>query len=165
MAFIDIDESGYDFVNVTHQCGKIGPNNFDDLTVVQALLDLAYAYHPILAKKKVRIEVTGKPSITTNLAIADFQATILKRPKPQGYINRATGKIQKKSFSTIWHLNLVADQIIAASGQSLSLKQYLKAAYPNLAPFLSGNGNSSQDEPNKPDEPSNRPQRQRSIDW
>jgi hypothetical protein len=85
----------------------------------------------------------------------------MKRPKPQGYINRATGKIQKKSYSTIWHLNVVADSILAASGQFLGLTQYLKTAFPNLAPFLSGNGNISGGR----EEPSERPQRQRAKDW
>ena len=159
MAFIDKDEKGDIFVNVTHRVGRTGVNDWDDVTVVQALLDLVYSSHYILSKKKVRIEVTGKPSLTTDLAIADYQATILKRPKPEGYINSLKGP--KKIGKTIWSLYNTAEFIIVGSGQFASLLQFLKVTYPKLAPNLTGNGNNS----NTPIEPSERPRRERIKDW
>jgi hypothetical protein len=143
MAFIDTDEQGESFVNVTRQVSK-DDGNWDDVLVVKALLDLVSEYNSKLKKAKPfnRVTVDTKPSYEMMILIRNFQQIILKR-QPLGYINRATGQKQKKSYSTIWHLNSFAELVLSTTGQPLSVTRYLRLSYPLLDPILSGNGNSS----------------------
>lgn len=158
MAIVDRDETGDPFVNVTHQVGASG--DWDDLLVVQALLDLVYTYNDKLRKSspiKGRVTVTGKPAPDTVPLIRHFQQTVVKQNPPKGYINHANAP--RKKYSTIWHLGLRAEQILIAGGQFSNPIQYLKAAYPLLAPILSA----SKDSSGGRDHIS--PQRERARDW
>ena len=50
------------------------------------------------------------------LLIAHFQGTVMNRPKPQGFINRATAGSKALEQSTIYQLNLRAKTIMLVVG-------------------------------------------------
>jgi hypothetical protein len=139
MAFVDYDSAGDPFVNVSHRVGKTG--DWDDLYAVQAMLEFLYAYDPTLKKTKPTkgpVTVTGKPAADTPILIAHFQKVSLKRPKPQGYINKAVGTAKEKMDFTIWRLNSRIDGLFALIGSSETVISYLKRKYPLLASSLRG---------------------------
>lgn len=127
MAFIDYDEEGESFVNITNRVGTTG--NRDDVLVVQALLEVIYKgkiYSPVK-----HITVTGIPANDTIILIKYFQKTHLNRKNPQGYVNRSSG--QNTTYSTIWQLNRKAEMALGG-GQIAS--NYLRAKFPSLSSSL-----------------------------
>ena len=137
MAFIDSDASDDPFVNVTHRVGKNG--DWDDLMVVQLMLEFIYANSPTLKKTKPTkgpVTVTGKPAADTPILISHFQKTRMKRSNPQGFINRAAGTAKQKENSTIWVLNVTVSMILAAISSPDSVISYLKKKAPLLASSL-----------------------------
>ncbi len=137
MAFIDTDASEDAFVNVTHRVGKTG--DWDDLLVVQLMLEFIYKTSPTLKRTKPTkgpVTVTGKPAADTPLLIAHFQKTRLKRSHPQGYLDRAVGEAKAKENSTIWFLNVTMSMALAATRSTDSVISYLKKKAPTLASSL-----------------------------
>lgn len=65
---------------------------------------------------KKSVVVDEKLDSDTPLLIAHFQGTIMNRPKPQGFINRATAGGEALEKSTIYQLNLRARTIMAIVG-------------------------------------------------
>lgn len=137
MAFVDIDENDETFVNVTHRVGKTG--DWDDLLVVQLMLELVYAnFIPLKKTKPTKgpVTVTGKPAADTPILIAQFQRIVLKRLRPEGFINKAAGTSQSKQNSTIWMLNVITSTVLAATRSPDSVISYLKKKAPMLASSL-----------------------------
>jgi hypothetical protein len=137
MAFVDHDTGDDAFVNVSHRVGKTG--DWDDLLVVQLMLQLVYTNSTPLKKTKPTkgpITVTGKPAADTPILIAHFQKTILKRSKPQGFINKAVGTAKAKEETTIWMLNVMTSSVLAFTGSSDTIISYLIKKAPLLAPRL-----------------------------
>jgi hypothetical protein len=135
MAFVDHDTSGDPFINVTHRVGKTG--DWDDLIVVQLMLEFVYANDPVLKKTKPTkgpVTVTGKPAADTPILIAHFQKKILKRSKPQGYINKAVGTAKQKETFTIWYLNLRVTNLLAVLRSSDTVIDYLAKKLPLITP-------------------------------
>lgn len=136
MAFIDYDSVGKPFVNVTHRVSNKG--DWDDLCAVQFMLQFIYSFDPKLSKAK---PIKGLPSVArpgaadTPILIAHFQKTVLKRAKPQGYLDQAVGKTKKNS--TIWHLNQYTTMVLSSVGAPfVDAISYLKKVCPLLAPKL-----------------------------
>ncbi|MEW6125749.1 MAG: hypothetical protein AB1757_01690 [Acidobacteriota bacterium] len=135
MAFVDQDNSGDRFVNVTHRVGKSG--DWDDLLTVQLMLEFVYTNDNRLKKSKPikgPITVTGRPARDTSILIAHYQKIVLKRAKPQGFIDRAVGKNKEKS--TIWALDSHMNLLLAALRSSDTAITYLKKKAPLLASSL-----------------------------
>ncbi len=147
MAFVDHDTSGEPFVNVTHRVGKTG--DWDDLLVVQLMLEFVYANDPMLKKTKPTkgpVTVSGKPAADTPILIAHFQKKILKRSKPQGYINKAVGTAKQKETFTIWHLNLRVTNLLAVLRSPDTVIDYLAKKVPLVTPKVrSDNGERHKD--------------------
>jgi hypothetical protein len=137
MAFVDYELDDDSFVNVTHRVGRTG--DWDDLLVVQLMLEFLYSQVPILKKTKPTkgpVTVTGKPAADTPILIAHYQKTIMKRPKPQGYINRAVGTGKQKESYTILKLNRHMEMVLVVIDSSDSVISYLKKKAPLLASAL-----------------------------
>lgn len=137
MAFVDYDSIGDPFINVTHRVGKTG--DWDDLYVVQLMLEFIYTTSiPLKKTKPTRgpVTVTGKPAADTPILIAHFQKKILKRSKPQGYVNKAVGTAKQKETYTIWHLSQHMSLLLAAIASPDSVISYLKKKVSLLASSL-----------------------------
>jgi hypothetical protein len=126
MAFIDVDEVGDYFANISNRVGTTG--NKDDVLLVQALLEVIYkgkVWNPVR-----HITVTGIPASDTIILIKYFQKTVLNRKNPQGYVNRSSG--QNTDYSTIWKLNRNAELSLGVP----SILAYLRAKSPILKASL-----------------------------
>jgi hypothetical protein len=136
MAFIDYDSVGNPFFNVTHRVSNRG--DWDDLYAVQFMLELIYTFDPKLSKSKPikgPVSVVRPGAADTPILIAHFQKTILKRAKPQGYLDQAVGKTKEKS--TIWHLNQYTTMYLSSVGAPfVDAISYLKVRWPPLAAKL-----------------------------
>ena len=138
MAFIDKNENESVFINVTQRVGATG--RADDLLAFQALLDIVYTSHYQLRKSKPTkgpVSVTAKPARDTVILIKHFQQTIMMRPKPQGYINRSSGK--NTNYSTIYTLSTLAELVSIQAGFT-SLFHCLRVMHPLLLNILKPNG-------------------------
>jgi len=138
MAFIDKNENESEFINVTQRVGSTG--RADDLLAVQALLAIVYTSDEQLRKSKPTkdpVSVTAKPARDTVILIKHFQQTIMRRPKPQGYINRSSGK--NTNYSTIYVLSTMAELVSIRAGFN-SLFHCLRVMYPLLNNILKPNG-------------------------
>ena len=114
MAFVDTF-LGDPFINVTQRVGKTGA--FDDLLFVQIMLKFLFTEANDLKRiNPVRgaISVTGQPAKDTPILIAAYQKHRLKRPKPEGFINRAVGSENQKFRFTILKMNLDCGSLLAA---------------------------------------------------
>jgi hypothetical protein len=137
MAFVDYDSLREPFVNVTHRVGKTG--DWDDLFVVQAMLEFIYTHNKVLKKTKPTkgpVTVTGNSAADTPILIAHFQNKVLKRAKPQGYINRAVGTAKQKENYTIWMLNTHMTELLAATRSSDTVLSYLSKKVPLITHTL-----------------------------
>ncbi len=135
MAFVDRDSYDDFFVNVSHRVGKSG--DWDDVYIVQAMLEFIYTTNPKLRKSKPTkgpITVTGKPAEDTSVLIAHFQKMYMKRAKPQGYLDQAIGKT--KENATIWQLNQHMTAVLLAVRSPENVISYLKRKAPLLGPSL-----------------------------
>jgi hypothetical protein len=140
MAFVDTDEDGNKFANVTFAVGPGKANITDDVIVVQIAVTQAF-FGPGKFKGKPlaeSIDVTKiKPGVfddATGQLIAGFQREFLHRPKPQGYVQRAIGK--NKSSFTIWWLYLQLNTVLARDHDPRSGLDFLRAFAPVLASSL-----------------------------
>jgi hypothetical protein len=105
MAFVDTDQkTKFKFANVSHQVGPGKPNLRDDVTLVQLCLIMFASVNP----KKASVDVSTQPiplgvfyDDDTGTLIKDFQKNVLKRPKPEGYVETARGK--DKAHTTIYY--------------------------------------------------------------
>ncbi|HVS35723.1 MAG TPA: hypothetical protein VMS17_09075 [Gemmataceae bacterium] len=135
MAFIDKDEYGNRFANITHSVGPGKANSRDDVLLVQLLLLLVFQS---ASKIGTSVDTTkiqeGVYDDATGTMIQEFQKKWLKRPKPQGYVQPALGK--KKKPYTIWNLNNVADAVLDYVQDPRDAIGYLSAYYPTLAASL-----------------------------
>jgi hypothetical protein len=141
MAFVDLDAGGDSFVNVTHRVGKGG--DWDDLLVVQLMLELVYAnFIPLKKTKPTKgpVTVSGKPAADTPILIAHFQKIVLKRSKPQGFINKAVGTAKAKEGFTIWMLNVVTSNVLAFTRSPDSVITFLVKKAPLLASKFQSEG-------------------------
>jgi hypothetical protein len=135
MAFVDQDSDNDYFVNLSHPVDASG--DWDDLYVVQAMLEFIYTVNPKLAKARpIRgpITVTGKPAKDTPILIAHFQKTQMKRTSKLGFINPALGKV--KEGSTIWALNQHMTMILLGLKSPHTVISYLIEKFPLLASSL-----------------------------
>lgn len=136
MAFIDYDSRNNPFVNVTHRVSNKG--DWDDLCAVQFMLQLIYTFDPKLSKSKPikgPVSIARPGAADTPILIAHFQKTILKRAKPQGYLDQAVGKT-KENF-TIWRLNQYTTMYLSSVGSPfVDAVSYLKKVCPLLGPKL-----------------------------
>jgi hypothetical protein len=107
MAFLDVDEEGDFFANVSHQVGPGRPNQMDDVLLVQICLYMHFGVtdskRGIKSVDDLQKMELGLPDEATFQMIKEFQGTVLKRPKPEGYVNTAIGK--RKFPTTIGRLN------------------------------------------------------------
>jgi len=139
MAFVDRDHLGENFVNVSMMVGPRRANFRDDVTLVQVLLILHFGSGGKAAGRLQHTSVDlgqivlGTYDDNTGTLIKDFQRLFLRRPKPEGYIQRASGK--NKSHFTIYQLYLQAQLLLAASRNPRDLIDYLKG-FPSLGPSL-----------------------------
>src|SRR5262245_6471970 len=95
MATVLKDFEGNDFINIDQSVGrgKAHANPPNDVLVVQAMLAIVYNEDPSFRSKrptKRPAVVSSKLERDTPTLIAHFQRIVLKRPKPQGFINHAT---------------------------------------------------------------------------
>lgn len=114
MAFVDTINSDK-FLNVTQRVGKTGA--FDDMLFVQIMLKFLFTEVPGLKRNnpiKGPISVTGLPAKDTPILIAAYQKQVLKRARPQGFINRAQGSDNQKFDFTIVRMNFHCEVILAA---------------------------------------------------
>lgn len=135
MAFIDYDSIGDPFINVTHRVD--GTGDWDDLLVVQLMLDFVYSMVPALRKSKPTkgpITTSGKPATDTSILIKHFQKVQMKRVKPDGIVDRADGK--RKENSTIYQLNTLMSIILVALESPDTVISNLTRKEPLLGPFL-----------------------------
>lgn len=139
MAFVDLDEDGDKFANLTQAVGPGKANVRDDVTLVQLLL--ISHFHTGYKKQGRPQRTSAKPELitlgtfdtNTGTMIKDFQRLFLGRAKPQGYVQTAGGK--KKSNSTIWHLNRQMELTLILALDPRNALDYLRA-FPDLAPGL-----------------------------
>jgi hypothetical protein len=137
MASLKLDEFGDLFVNVSQSVGTKKANTAEDVLVVQALLAIVYNENP---RFKAQRPTKGPAVVSSRLEpgtptlIAHFQRTVLKRPKPQGFINHARASGRQLQFSTIFKLNSEAQAtqvFVNRSGESVVDR--LKREHPSLA--------------------------------
>ena|ERR1044072_8041471 len=141
MAYIDYDNSEDPFVNVSHRVGAKG--DWDDLYVVQLMLEFIYIYDSTLKDTKPTkgpVTVSGKPAADTPILIAHYQKTFMKRSHPQGYIDRAVRK-DNLFNSTIYRLYRHMDILLGSLGfvttsNFNNVISYMKKRVPLLAPRL-----------------------------
>ena len=134
MAFVDTF-MGDPFLNISQRVGKTGA--FDDMLFVQIMLKFLFTEHPGLRRfnpVKGPISVTGSPAPDTPLLIAAFQKHEMKRPKPEGFINRANGNDALKMRFTILQMNLRIGLTLAAKQSNIKDVLELIAA---MSPFAS----------------------------
>src|SRR5262245_5000414 len=122
MATVLKDFEGKRFINVDQRVGPRAPgfpNRPNDVLVVQAMLANVYNEDSVFRS----IRPTKGPAVVsstlqkdTPTLIAHFQRVVLKRPKPQGFINHATRTDQQLVFSTIWRLFRTAETTILLNG-------------------------------------------------
>jgi hypothetical protein len=131
-------ERGELFVNVSQSVGTKKANTPEDVLVVQALLAIVYNENP---RFKAQRPTKGPAVVSSRLEpgtptlIAHFQRTQLKRPKPQGFINKALASGRQLEFSTIFQLNSVAEftDAFVNPGRDKSVIARLKREHPALA--------------------------------
>lgn len=137
MAFVDTFE-GANFINVNQRIGKIGA--FDDLLFVQITLKFLFTEHPSLRRVnpvKGQISVTGMPAPDTPLLIAAFLKHEMKRAKPEGFVNRASGNDTAKRRFTIVQMNLRIELILAAQLSNIKdILGLIAASSPFASPFI-----------------------------
>jgi hypothetical protein len=137
MAFVDYDQkSDFKFANVSHPVGPGKPNLRDDVTLVQLCLIMFGCMNP----RKTSVEVLTQPiplgvfyDDDTGTLIKDYQKNVLRRPKPEGYVDTARGK--DKARATIYQLNLELLTGLRGSNDPRHVLDYLRA-FPNLAASL-----------------------------
>ena len=130
MAFVDTF-FGDPFLNVTQRVGKTGA--FDDLLFVQIMLKFLFTHRTDLQRVnpvKGEISVTGQPAKDTPILIAAYQKHAMKRAKPEGFINRASGSDTQKERFTIVRMN--TDCLFIAAALRLNFENVLE-----LLAFLS----------------------------
>src|SRR6185369_17588832 len=126
---------GDDFINVTLRVGKTGA--FDDVLFVQMMLKFIFDNSPFLRKAshfKGEVLVNGRASPQLPVLIAAFQKHMMHRPKPQGFLNRATGTDAQKGRTTIWMLNGQCELTLAALRSPLKNVFELMAQMSPFAP-------------------------------
>ena len=122
MANAQLDHFAAYFVNLGMSVGSDKPNNWDDVLVVKSLLALIYeSLSPSVLGKFARptkksVVPDDKFDSDVSLLIAHFQGTVMNRPKPQGFINRATAGGKALEQSTIYQLNLRAKTVMLIVG-------------------------------------------------
>ncbi len=129
------DESTQEpFANVTLRVGRNG--SWDDLLLVQFMLYIVFSRTNVAGDNPIPgdISVTGKPAADTPILIAAFQKHVMKRAKPQGYIDQATGK--NKHLSTIYQLNRVVEQYVQYDYPEDTLFGFISWKLPLLEPML-----------------------------
>lgn len=135
MAYIQRDGSGDNLYISVHQPVGLGKANAgDDVLLVQALLFITYKENPYFAKKRPTKEPaypTTKLQATTPTLIAHYQKVMLKRPKPQGYINPIPTDPKHHQTSTLYRLFAHCDLFYTAMGMG-DLTERLQADYPEL---------------------------------
>ena len=136
MAFVDTFE-GDNIINVSQRTGKTGA--FDDLLFVQIMLRFLFTENTGLRRVnpvKGPISVTGLPAPDTPLLIAAFQKHGMRRAKPEGFVNRATGSDAVKSRFTIVQMNLRIEITLAAQRSSFkNVLELIAAISPFASPF------------------------------
>ena len=155
MARRDFDDSGDAFANIS---GKVAAGGMaDDVMVVQGLLQLHWEF-----SKEAQRLVPTKPPVdgaahkSNGILISQFQKDIMKRPKPQGFVNPATHfDLKSLSTSTIFALNARANLILAAIGSPhKDSVEFLVANFPKLAgPLGSPRAPRAPGEPREPRDP------------
>jgi len=141
MAFVDKDEDGDRFANLTLAVGPGRANLRDDVALVQLLLIGHFATggkikgRPQTTSVDLGKIVLGTYDDDTGTLISDFQRAYLNRPKPEGYIQPATGK--KKSRYTIWQLysRMQVVLVLAHDPRANDVVEYLRA-FPSLGSSL-----------------------------
>lgn len=155
MAFLQADPSGDLFLNITQSVGRRKSNTPEDVLVVQALLAIIYNRSPPFQKRRPGnrpVVVSSELGSDTTTLIADFQRTILKRPKPQGFCDRApVSSSTQLNFNTLFRLWGTADQIHSVTS-SEDLLVVLQRENPSLRNLrrVGETGNSSPREPRAP---------------
>jgi hypothetical protein len=139
MARRDFDETGTPFANISNRVAASGTP--DDVMVVQGLLQLHWDFSK-QAQRLVptRPPVDGAAHKSNTILITQFQKDIMKRAKPQGFVNPATKfDLKSLSASTIFVLNGRANLILAAiSSPHQDSVEFLIANFPKLAGPLGG---------------------------
>lgn len=137
MAFMQLDAGGDEFINIHQPVGRGNSANApQDVLVVQALLGIVYNEHPQFRRRrptKGPAVVSSKLERDTPTLIAHFQQVVLKRLKPQGFVNKAPSTAKAQRTSTLIRLFIMADVTLAIlnSGDPTAVAR-LKREHPSL---------------------------------
>lgn len=134
MAFIQATEFG-DIINIDDSVGLRKANEPQDVLYVQQLLVIIYGETPFFRKRRP----TKTPPLAisqlladTPILIADFQGFVLKRARPEGFVNTARGGTKGVVASTIFNLFKVAEQSERTFNKA-NLIAKLQRLHPSLA--------------------------------
>jgi hypothetical protein len=138
VAFLQLDQAGDLFMNISQPVGRGKPNGRNDVLVVQALLEIVYNNSPSHKKRRPggrKVVVSNKLLQVTPTLIADFQRHDLKRPSPQGFCNPAPDTNSRElDFNTLFRLWNFASLVDAAinGARDKDLVARLQREHPSL---------------------------------